>query len=100
MKSRKKFHVLSIEGISEAKQGLIFYICRNLELLSPDKQRVINNLFTRVGGEHAAALRRFVTTETSAQRICTEYYIGSVNTLCSLRRQFYIEFPLDEIMRK
>ena len=98
MKKRGRFHVLNIERVSEERQGLIFYICRNLELLTPEKRRIVDDLILRIGGDNAEALRRFVTTDDSAQSICTQYYIGSTNTLCNLRRRFFLEFPLEDVV--
>lgn len=98
MKSRKKFHALSIEGISEAQQGLIFYICRSYADLPKRKRDMLDELYARIGGVNEAALRAMMETDDSFVKICREHFIASETTLKRMRNKFYLEFPLEKMM--
>lgn len=99
MKSRRKFHILKIEHLSEDRQGLIFYICRCYSDLPEHKKRRLDELFEKIGGANAAALRLAMTTDESFVKICLDHYIGSPNTLHVLVRRFFSSFPLEEFIR-
>ncbi len=99
MKDRGRFHVLNINGISEEKQGLIFYICRCYDDLPSHKREVLDSLFQKIGGVNEAALRAVMTTDDSFVKICMDYYIASHTTLVRMRNRFFMEFPFDEMMR-
>ena len=99
MKDRGRFHVLNINGVTEEKQGLIFYICRCYNDLPLHKREVLDRLFRKIGGTNEAALRAVMTTDDSFNKICMNYYIASHTTLVRLRNRFFADFPLDEMMR-
>lgn len=97
-KMRGRFHVLKIDGVSEERQGLIFFICRNFRALSPEKRAILDELYAHVGGVNEAALRAVMETDDSFVKICREHYIASETTLVRLRVKFFQEFPLDEMI--
>ncbi len=99
MKSRQKFHVLNIKGVSSERQGLIFYICRCYCDLPKPKRDMLDLLYERIGGTNQKALRAMMETDDSLSKICREHYIASETTLYRLRARFYMEFPLEELMR-
>lgn len=98
MKKRGRFHILKIDSISEERQGLIFYICRCYPDLPREKQRTLDALYRKIGGDHEAALRRVMETDDSFVKICREYYIASETTLARLRTRFYLAFPFDKML--
>ena len=99
MKKRGRFHTLNINGISEEKQGLIFYICRCYADLPQCKRDILDLLFRKVGGVNEAALRAVMTTDESFVKICLDYHIASHTTLVRLRNRFFVEFPIEEMIR-
>lgn len=99
MKKRGRFHVLNINGVTEEKQGLIFYICRCYNDLPPHKREVLDSLFREIGGVNEAALRAVMTSDDSFNKICIEHYIASHTTLVRLRNRFFIEFPLEKMIQ-
>ena len=98
MKKRGRFHLLAIDSVSEPRQGLIFYFCRCYSELPEDKRRILDELYERVGGTNAAALRAVMETDESFVKICRDHYIASPTTLCRLRAKLYLEFPLDKLL--
>lgn len=98
MKKRGRFHVLHIEAVSEDRQGLIFYICRCYPDLPKAKRDILDELYTRIGGDNSAALRALMETDDSFVKICREHFIASETTLVRMRTKFYLEFPLDEMI--
>lgn len=99
MKSCEKFHPLKIETMSHNVQGFVFYLCRNYNRLGDDKRAVLDEHFEAVGGTHAQALKRLMTTQDSMQSVCLRYHIGSMTTLVRLRREFYRSFPINRMIR-
>ena len=99
MKKRGRFHVLNIERVSEERQGLIFYICRCYSDLPREKRERLDELYRKVGGAHADALRAVMETDDSFVKICREHFIASETTLKRMRTKFYLEFSLDELMK-
>ena len=99
MKKRGKFHPLRIEGVPEAQQGLIFYLCLCYKHLPEHKRHILDEYYERIGKQHAAALRAMMQTDESFVKICMDNYIASQTTLNRLRNKFYKGFPLDEILR-
>lgn len=99
MKSRQRFHVLNIDGVTPERQGLIFYICRCYPDLPKSKRDILDGLYHRIGGDNAAALRAMMETDDRLVKICREHYIASETTLYRLRTKLYIAFPFDELMK-
>ena len=67
--------------------------------LPKSKRDMLDMLYERIGGDNADALRAVMETDDSFVKICREHYIASETTLCRLRAKFYLEFPLEEIMK-
>lgn len=83
-----KYHGGSRFGLSEEKQSYIFWLCRNIDRLSPRKQKTIRKMIEEsADGEEEAltealctgksltqiALQRY-TSETALQRRCEKFY--------------------------
>ena len=98
MKMRGRFHVLKIDGVSEERQGLIFFICRCYSDLPEHKKAILDELYSRIGGVNEAALRRVMETDEPFVKICREHFIASETTLKRLRLKFFLAFPLDKMM--
>ena len=99
MKKRGKFHIIATKRFTEEEQGLIFYFCRCYNKLPEDKQRILDELYLRVGKEHYAALRAVMESDDAFVKICRDYYIASQTTLCRLRAKFFNEFPFEEMVK-
>lgn len=97
MKTRD-FNYLPAVRLGRRKQGLIYYLSHNYHNLPPKKRKIIDAYITSIAGEHAKALKRYMTTEDSAAIICMEEFIGSPSTLYSLQRTYYELFPIGRIL--
>nr|DAM35832.1 MAG TPA: hypothetical protein [Caudoviricetes sp.] len=97
MKTRG-FNYLPAVRLGRKEQGLIYYLSHNYFLLPEDKRRIIDEHIEAVGGENASALRRYMTTDDTAVRICLDEYIGSPNSIYMMQREYYETFPLSRIL--
>ena len=79
-------------SVSYARQGYIYFKSLSYNTLSRSEREAIDELCLRVGGEHREALFTFVTTDTSATKICMENYLSKA-TLYRLVKRYYEEFP-------
>ena len=71
------------------RQGLICFICLDYKNQPIQTKNKIITLYSKIGGEHFAALFEMLTTDTDVERICRKYHIGSSTTLYRLRKEFY-----------
>lgn len=78
--------------LSAERQGYIYYVSRLYRELPEKKRAVIDELCKRAGGEHAEAVKAFVTTNEGKTGICMRYYL-SESTLERCIRKYYMEFP-------
>lgn len=72
-------------------QGYIYFFSRRYRRLPSDKKKKIDELCSCSGGEYAAALKEFVTTNRRAEDICGKYYL-SQSTLERIVKRYYIAF--------
>lgn len=75
------------------EQGLIYYTARNYRSQPERVRRYIDELCLEAGGEYAAALKAFVTTDRGATSVCMEFYISKA-TLYRAVRRFYEGYRL------
>lgn len=94
MKNREHFSKIPSVKLGVNKQGLVFYVCRNYYNFSEPKQKVMDEVFERAGGDYAPALKRFMTSSDTAVKVCMDNNIGSVSTLYTVVRRLYEMFPL------
>lgn len=98
MKTRD-FNYLPGVRLGRRKQGLIYYLSHNYHFLPKRKQEIIDAHIARVGGTHTDALKRYMTTDDPIAVICAECFIGSPNTIYSMQREYYEQFPFGRILR-
>ncbi len=84
----RKFKPLPSVNKSYEEQGEIFFLCRNYARQSKDIREKIDRLCQRAGGEYAGALKRYLTTGESWERVVVEEHI-SEGTLHRCRKKFY-----------
>lgn len=90
-----RFHYkrrLDAEGVGYDRQFYIYSISRSYRLLSPDQRAVIDELCERVGGENAAALKAFLTSDRGVHSVALRYYV-SESTLNRMIKRYYLGFP-------
>lgn len=78
--------------LSYARQGYICFRSLMYDELTERQREIIRDIARRAGGEHAAAVLRFVTTEEGATKISMEHHI-SRETLDRAVRKYYLLFP-------
>lgn len=74
------------------RQGLIYFLCRNVDRLPPEKRKKLKRLCNEAAGEYSAALWAYLTTEKTAVAVCMEFYL-SQETLFRVQKRFYENFP-------
>lgn len=74
------------------KQGYIYFTSLRYKELPEEKQKAIRELCDRCGGEYAAALFEFVTTDVTATALEMKYHLGR-STLYRAVRKYYASFP-------
>lgn len=99
MKKRENFSKLASVKLNINKQGLIFYINRNYYRFSEKKRRILDCQYECIGGEYAAALKRYMTSSDTLTKICIDEHIASPSTIYPLVRRFYENFPLGEFYK-
>ncbi len=77
---------------SYERQGYIYFKSLNYKMLSQKEKSAIDKLCISVGKEYSDALFKFVTTDTTATKICLEYYISKA-TLYRIVKRYYETFP-------
>ena len=83
-----RFKYLRAVPRSYAQQGEIYFTCINYKRQPEAVKAKIRRLCTQAGGEYAAALLEYLTTDSSWQGICDKYYISD-RTLQRCRERFY-----------
>lgn len=73
---------------SYEEQGEIFFACRRYGTLPQEKQKRIDGLILKAGGEYADALREYLLTNKELQAVCRQRYI-SENTLRRRAMKFF-----------
>ena len=79
-------------AVSYARQGYIFFTSRLYKDLPEKRRQKIRELCAEHGGEYAAALMEFVTTDRGETAICMQYNL-SPSTLKRAVRRYYEGFP-------
>jgi hypothetical protein len=79
--------------LSYKRQGYIYFISQNYDLLSKDGQKKIRELCDICGKYNAIALFEFMTTDATATEICMRYFISSRTTLYRAVKRYYECFP-------
>lgn len=84
----KRFVFLNSVKKNYQQQGKIFFECLGYNCATKPMKEKIDKLCQSVGGQHAKALKEFLTTDADMQYISTKYYV-STPTLDRLRKAFY-----------
>ena len=72
-------------------QGYIYFCSKMYKWLPARERKLIESRCKAAGGEHAAALMEFVTTDNGAATVCRKHYL-SASTLERAVRRYYILF--------
>lgn len=80
---------------SAAEQEYIYARSRLYGKIGPSNRAYIDALCVLVGGEYAAALREFVTTDRGATVICIDHHLSAA-TLYRLVAEYYTRFEIRE----
>lgn len=78
--------------LSYERQGYIYFKSLSYNTLRESEREAIDELCQKAGGEYREALFKFVTTDTSATKICMEHYLSKA-TLYRLVKRYYETFP-------
>lgn len=84
----KRFRELQSVHKSYRQQGEIFFCCLNYAHQTRQTREKIDRLCEQAAGEHAAALKHYLTTEVSWQEVTAEYHLSD-KTLERVRNRFY-----------
>lgn len=90
----RTFRIKRSVPVSYDVQGYIYFTSRLYRSLPAADRKRIRRLCKNAGGEYAAALLEFVTTDAGAVAVCQKYYI-SQSTLERAVRRYYIAFAED-----
>lgn len=74
--------------VSYDRQGLTYFYSKLYRVLKPRSKQRIRELCQKAGGEHAAALLDFVTTNDGTKKICARHFL-SPSTLERITRRYY-----------
>ena len=74
--------------ISYQKQGYIHFTSHNYSKLKKADKDVIDELCRVAGGEYASALKRFMTTDTTAMAVCIDYFLSKATLYRCVDRYF------------
>jgi len=74
------------------RQGYIYFISRKYNELTQRQRERIDGLCAEAGGEYAAALLEFVTTDKGEVAICLKHHVSD-QTLRRCVRRYYLAFP-------
>jgi len=83
---------LEKKGISYEKQGLIFFLCLNVNKLGKAVQDKILNACIEVGGDDYQALYQFLTDGSINHNYIGYTYFIPKTKLFKLKHQFYLKF--------
>ena len=86
------FRVKKSIPLSYARQGYVYFRSLMFAELTERQQEIIRDVARRAGGENAAAVLRFVTSDEGATKIGMEHHI-SRETLDRAVRRYYLLFP-------
>lgn len=86
-----RFRYVKSSRLSYKRQGLVWFQCQNYKRLSKREQEKIRRAAERAGGEHAAAILDYMTTDASWRWVCVNHFISDA-TLQRIRKKFYEEF--------
>lgn len=78
-------------GVPYERQGLVYFTSRCYKDQPQRVRKKIDRLCRECGGDHADALRAFVTTDTEMSVICRKFFL-SKSTLYRVVRRYYREF--------
>ena len=78
--------------VSYERQGYIYFASRLYKDLPEKRRQKIRELCEEHGGEYAAALMEFVTTDRGETGICMQYNLAP-STLQRVVRRYYEGFP-------
>ena len=71
-----KYHGGSRFGLDEKRQSYIYWLCQNIDILSPRKQNSINRLIEESADGEEEALREALCSKKSLTEISLKYYIS------------------------
>lgn len=74
------------------RQGYIYFMSRKYAELTERQRDRIDGLCAEAGGEYAAALLEFVTTDNGEVAICMKHHVSD-QTLRRCVRRYYLAFP-------
>lgn len=83
-----RFKYLPSVRKSYAEQGKIFFDCQNYSRQPAEIRAKIDELIQEAGGEYADALRAYLCTRASWERVTMECFVSSA-TLDRIRRKFF-----------
>lgn len=83
-----RFKYLPSVHKSYAEQGKIFFDCQNYAGQPEEMREKIDRLILEAGGEHAGALRAYLCTRASWERVTMEHFVSGA-TLDRIRRRFF-----------
>ncbi len=83
-----RFKYLPSVHKSYAEQGKIFFDCQNYDREQREVREKIDRLILEAGGEHEKALRAYLCTRASWERVTMDYFVSSA-TLDRIRRRFF-----------
>lgn len=78
-------------GLSYERQGFVYFASRTYKEQPKRVRDKIDRLCRECGGEHADALREFVTTDAEAAAVCRKHFM-STRTLYRATRNYFREF--------
>lgn len=70
------------------RQGYVYFLSRRYAHLTPGRQKKIRQLCAEAGGEYAAALFEFVTTDTTATAICAKHFVSKATLYRAVKRYY------------
>lgn len=83
-----RFKFLPSVRKSYAQQGNIFFCCQTYAMQPEDIREKIDRLIAQAGGEYSEALRCYLCTRSSWERVTMNYALSAA-TLDRARRKFY-----------
>lgn len=78
-------------GIPYERQGLVYFMSRSYDHQPKRVRDKIDRLCRECGGDHAEALRTYITTDTDYAVVCRRFFV-SKSALYRAVRRYYREF--------
>lgn len=75
-------------GVSYERQGLIYFTSRTYADQPKRVRDRIDRLCRECGGDHADALREFVTTDADCAAVCRRFFVSSCTLYRAVRRYY------------